>query len=55
VASGNTDVNFFYDVNTSKYYIYNEKINNVELANDALKSKGSEPYKGRLSIVKIEN
>jgi len=55
VASGITDIDFFYDVNTSKYFIYHQKYNSIEPANDALESKGSKPYNGNLSIVKIEN
>ena len=55
VASGRTDVDFFYDVSTSKYYIYYDKFDSIEAANEALKSKGSRPYNGKLSIVKIEN
>ena len=55
VASGHADIDFFYDVNTSKYYIYYQKFETIEQANAALKSKGSKPYNGKLSIVKIEN
>lgn len=55
VSAGQTNVNFFYDVNNSKYFIYYEKVNTIEAANNALKQKGSKPYNGKLSIVKIEN
>ncbi|MCB0448193.1 MAG: PorP/SprF family type IX secretion system membrane protein [Gelidibacter sp.] len=55
VASGRNDIDFFYDVNTSKYYIYYQKFDSIEAANEALKSKGSKPYNGKLSVVKIEN
>ncbi|WP_299336704.1 PorP/SprF family type IX secretion system membrane protein [uncultured Psychroserpens sp.] len=55
VASGRTDVDFFYDVNTSKYYIYYEKTDSVESANEALKAKGNRPYNKNMSLVKIEN
>jgi type IX secretion system PorP/SprF family membrane protein len=55
VASGEKDIDFFYDVNTSKYYIYQQKFESIEQANEALKSKGSKPYNGKLSLVKIEN
>lgn len=55
VASGRTDINFFYDVSTSKYYIYYQKFDSIEESNEALKSKGSRPYNGKLSIIKIEN
>ncbi|EDP70826.1 hypothetical protein FBALC1_08703 [Flavobacteriales bacterium ALC-1] len=55
VASGRTNVDFFYDVNTSKYYIYYEKFDSIQNANEALKAKGSRPYNQKMSIVKIEN
>ncbi len=55
VAAGRRDVDFFYDVKTSKYFIYYKKFNFIEGANEALKSKGSKPYNGKMSIVKIEN
>ena len=55
IASGHRDVNFFYDVNTSKYYIYYKKVGSIGQANDLLTLKGSEPYAEKLSIIKIEN
>jgi type IX secretion system PorP/SprF family membrane protein len=55
VASGRSNVDFFYDVNTSKYYIYYDKFENIEEANRALESKGNRPYNQKLSLVKIEN
>ena len=55
IASGRTDVDFFYDVKTSKYYIYYQKTNSISSANETLKTKGNRPYKGKMSIVKIEN
>ena len=55
VASGLRNVDFFYDVTTSKYYIYSKKYDTIEAANEAIKSKGNEPYNSQASIVKIEN
>ncbi len=55
VASGRKDVDFFYDVNTSKYYIYYDKFDSISTANEALKSKGNRPYNTNMSLVKIEN
>jgi len=54
VAAGQANVNFFYDVNTSKYFIYYDKFDTIEEAKKALESKGSEPYKVKMSMVKIE-
>ncbi|MEP5254269.1 MAG: PorP/SprF family type IX secretion system membrane protein [Winogradskyella arenosi] len=55
VASGRTDVDFFHDVNTSKYYIFYEKFDDIGSATNALSAKGNRPYNGKMSIVKIEN
>ncbi|MBF8150648.1 PorP/SprF family type IX secretion system membrane protein [Winogradskyella sp. F6397] len=55
VASGRTNVDFFHDVNTSKYYIYYDKVDDIASANRALEAKGNRPYNGKMSIVKIEN
>jgi type IX secretion system PorP/SprF family membrane protein len=55
VASGRTDVDFFYDINTSKYYIYYKKFDSIEAANAGLKSKENRPYNEKMSLVKIEN
>ncbi|WP_179353853.1 PorP/SprF family type IX secretion system membrane protein [Winogradskyella vidalii] len=55
VASGRSDVDFFHDVSTSKYYIFYDKFDDIGSANKALESKGNRPYNGKMSIVKIEN
>ena len=55
VASGQPNVNFFYDANSSKYFIYYDSFETIEAAKKALNSKGSLPYNGKMSIVKIEN
>ncbi|RNC86238.1 MAG: type IX secretion system membrane protein PorP/SprF [Winogradskyella sp.] len=55
LASGLASVEFFYDVNTSKYYIYAEKVETIQEANRKLKEKDNEPYNRNMSIIKIEN
>ncbi|WP_239970593.1 PorP/SprF family type IX secretion system membrane protein [Confluentibacter citreus] len=55
VASGQNDINFFYDVNTSKYFIYYQKFETIEAANNALKTKDNKPYNSKMSMIKIEN
>ncbi|WP_299554312.1 PorP/SprF family type IX secretion system membrane protein [Seonamhaeicola sp.] len=55
VASGRKDINFFFDVNTNKYFIYYNKFDTIEEAQRILQSKGNEPYNANMSIVKIEN
>ncbi|WP_348798282.1 PorP/SprF family type IX secretion system membrane protein [Flavobacterium adhaerens] len=54
VAAGQSNVNFFYDVNSSKYFIYTEMFDNLQEATDALSAKGSKPYNGKMVIVKID-
>jgi type IX secretion system PorP/SprF family membrane protein len=55
VASGRANVDFFYDVNTSKYYIYYSKFDSISAANKAMEDKGNRPYNVKMSLVKIEN
>jgi type IX secretion system PorP/SprF family membrane protein len=55
VAAGRSDVNFFYNVTTSKYYIYYEKFDGLPEATKALEAKGTKPYNGKMAIVKVEN
>nr|WP_315145396.1 PorP/SprF family type IX secretion system membrane protein [uncultured Flavobacterium sp.] len=55
VAAGQANINFFYDANSSKYYIYYDKFDNIEEAKSALQTKGSTSYNGKMTIAKIEN
>jgi len=55
VASGQADISFFFDVNTSKYYIYYQKFDSLEEARNGLQAKGSKPYNNKMTMVKIEN
>jgi type IX secretion system PorP/SprF family membrane protein len=55
LSSGQRDIDFFYDVNSSKYFIYYNKFNTIEQAKRALETKGSTPYNGKMVIVKVEN
>ncbi len=55
VSTGQSNINFFFDVNTNKYFIYYEKFDYVEAAMRALEAKGSKPYNGKMSVIKIEN
>ena len=54
IASGVNDIEFFYDVNTSQYYIYQKKFGSIQEANTALKAKGNTSYNTNMSIIKIE-
>jgi type IX secretion system PorP/SprF family membrane protein len=55
VAAGRSDINFFYNIATSKYYIYYEKFDGLPEATKALEAKGNKPYNGKMAIVKVEN
>ncbi len=55
ISTGQKDINFFYDVNTSKYFIYSKKFDNLEAAKKAAETKDSAPYNNKMSIIKIEN
>lgn len=55
VASGRANVDFFYDVSSSKYYIYYNKFDSISAANKAMDNKGDRPYNIKMSLIKIEN
>lgn len=55
LSAGQSDINFFYDVNSSKYYIYYNKFDDIESAKRAMESKENKPYNSKMSMVKIEN
>lgn len=54
VSTGEENIDFFYDVNTSKYYIYYKKFDDLNRAQEALKEKGTKPYNGNMTLIKIE-
>ncbi|MBP4141134.1 type IX secretion system membrane protein PorP/SprF [Flavobacterium sp. P4023] len=55
VAAGEKNINFFYDVNTSKYFIYFTKFDSIEEAKQVQDSKGNKPYNGKMVMVRVEN
>ena len=55
VASGRANVDFFYDVSSSKYYIYYNKFDSISAANKAMENKVDRPYNIKMSLIKIEN
>ncbi|AOW08863.1 PorP/SprF family type IX secretion system membrane protein [Flavobacterium gilvum] len=54
VAAGQRDVNFFFDANSSKYFIYEAMFDNLDEATQALGEKGKKPYNEKMVIVKIQ-
>jgi len=55
ISAGQANINFFYDVKSSKYFIYYEKFDNIETAKKAIQLENNRPYSKKMSIVKIEN
>ncbi|WP_159019772.1 PorP/SprF family type IX secretion system membrane protein [Algibacter sp. L3A6] len=55
VAAGQSNIDFFYDITSSKYFIYYQKFDYIETASRALKNKNGAPYNSKMSMVKIEN
>ena len=55
VASGQKDVDFFYNKSTGKYMIYNKKYSDLGEATKALETKENKPFNDKMFIVKIEN
>ncbi len=55
VASGETNVDFFYDESTSKYYVFSKKFDSIDAASEAMTTINDKPYNAKTSLVKIEN
>ncbi|VXB29615.1 conserved hypothetical protein [Flavobacterium sp. 9R] len=55
VASGMKNVAFYYDANTSSYYIYSTMFDNLQEAQQEMKTKASNPSTSKMVIVKVEN
>ncbi|MFS4483107.1 PorP/SprF family type IX secretion system membrane protein [Hyunsoonleella sp. 2307UL5-6] len=55
IASGERDVNFFFDVKTNKYFIYSKMFDSISQAKNALDKKGDKPYNSKMSLIKINN
>ncbi|MFD1613736.1 PorP/SprF family type IX secretion system membrane protein [Gelatiniphilus marinus] len=55
VAAGQTNIDFFFDVSSNKYYIHYQKFNDIDSAKNAMKLKGTKPYNNNMAMVKVEN
>ena len=55
VSSGQQTIDFFYDISSSKYFIYTKKYESLDEISTALDNKGNKPYNGKMFVVKIEN
>ncbi|UPZ17846.1 PorP/SprF family type IX secretion system membrane protein [Flavobacterium humidisoli] len=54
-AAGCTNINFFYNVQTSRYYIYYQRFDDLDEAIMYLEAKEAKPYNGKMAIIKLEN
>ncbi|MCL9809970.1 PorP/SprF family type IX secretion system membrane protein [Flavobacterium luminosum] len=54
IQAGQTNIDFFYNVATSSYYIYYQKFEEIDEATSAMNEKGSKPYNGKMVVVKVE-
>jgi len=54
ISAGQANIDFFYDVNSSKYFVYYENFNSIEAARKAIQANNGKPYNSKMSIVKIE-
>jgi type IX secretion system PorP/SprF family membrane protein len=55
VASGQPKIDFFYNVEDTKYYVFFENYATLNDAQRAFQQKGNKPYNAKMVIVKIEN
>jgi uncharacterized coiled-coil protein SlyX len=55
VESGEKNINFFFDVNTNKYFMYVNQYSSISAAKKALQEKSDAPYNSQMSLVKIDN
>ena len=55
IQAGGNNVDFFYDFNSSKYYIYYDKYDNIQAANQSIEANADKPFAAKMSVVKIEN
>jgi len=54
ISAGQPKIDFFYDINSSKYFIYYEKFYSIEEARKVIQADNDKPYNSKMSIVKIE-
>ncbi len=54
IQAGQTNIDFFYNVATSSYYIFYQKFEEIDEATSAMNEKGSKPYNGKMVVVKVE-
>ena len=55
ISTGAVNIDFFFDVNSGKYFIYTKKYDSLEEVTNALDNKSNKPYNSKMFVVKIEN
>ncbi|SEA34238.1 hypothetical protein SAMN04487990_110132, partial [Bizionia paragorgiae] len=55
IQAGGNNVDFFYDFNSSNYYIYYDTYDNIQAANQSIEANANKPFAAKMSVVKIEN
>ena len=54
-SKGLPNIHFFFDPETSHYYVYNESFSDIKLATKALQLKANNPSYNKMFIVKVED
>ena len=54
IQAGQTNIDFFYNASNGTYYIYYQKLTEIQDATKAMEAKGSKPFNGKMVIVKVE-
>ena len=55
VLFGELNIDFFYDVKTSMYYIFSQKFNSLNAAKIFMQLNKQLPFMSEVSIIKVEN
>ncbi len=55
ISTGAINIDFFFDVNSGKYFIFTKKYDSLDEVTVALDNKGNKPYSSKMFVVKIEN
>lgn len=54
IQAGQSNIDFFYNQSQSKYYIFYQKFDSIEEANQAMQGKGNKPFNGKMVVIKVE-
>ena len=54
IQAGQSNIDFFYNQSQSKYYIFYQKFDSIEEANQAMQNKGNKPFNGNMIVIKVE-